>query len=152
MLSQTVEYALRAMTLLASLPPDAAVNSEYIAQQTKIPKGYLSKILRSLVVAGLISSKRGPSGGFSIARPARSISMLDVVNAVDPIRRITQCPLGNPAHLQLCPLHRRVDDSIALIEREFKQTSLAEVLESTGQSRSHCRALVRPTVRGRSAS
>lgn len=130
MLSQTVEYALRAMTDLASLPPETASNSESIAERTKVPKGYLSKVLRDLVVAELVVSQRGPSGGFTLARSARDISILDVIRAVDPIKRITECPLGNPEHIDLCPLHRRLDESIAMVEREFARTCIAEVMET----------------------
>ncbi len=147
MLSQTTEYALRAMTFLASTEAGAASNSESIAQRTQVPKGYLSKVLRDLVVAELIVSQRGPNGGFALARSPEKITMLDVVNAVDPIPRINKCPLGNPAHVQLCPLHRRIDDAIAMIEREFKRTSLAEVLETNAKTSGGCRALVVPTVR-----
>jgi Rrf2 family protein len=147
MLSQTTEYALRAMTFLASTEPGAAFNSESIAERTQVPKGYLSKILRDLVVAELVVSQRGPNGGFSLARPPNKISMLDVVNAVDPIPRIKKCPLGNPAHVQLCPLHRRIDDAVGMIEREFTRTSLAEVLETNAKASGGCRALVVPSVR-----
>ena len=148
MLSQTIEYALRAMTFLASIDGDASFNSETIAECTKVPKGYLSKILRDLVVADLIVSQRGPNGGFTLSRSAAKISMLDVINAVDPIPRIRKCPLGNPAHLQLCPLHRRLDNAIAMIEQEFGRASLAEVLETSTKSGGQCRTLVTPTVRG----
>lgn len=148
MLSQTIEYALRAMTHLASTERGHAFNSETIAERTKVPKGYLSKILRDLVVAELIVSQRGPNGGFSLARAPDKITILDVVNAVDPIQRIKKCPLGNPAHIQLCPLHRRLDDAIAMIEREFKRTSLAEVLETNSRVSGQCRTLIVPTVRG----
>jgi Rrf2 family protein len=151
MLSQTVEYALRAMIHLASLEPGSAWTSETIAERTKVPKGYLSKIMRDLTVAGLVRSRRGPTGGFTLARPPAQISMLDVVNAVDPIRRIRECPLGNPAHVKLCPLHRRLDDAIAMIEREFGRTTLAEILESGGRAPAQCRTLVAPTVRGRAS-
>lgn len=149
MLSQTVEYALRAMTHLAALPPGEAINSETIAKRTRVPKGYLSKVLRDLVVARLITSQRGPNGGFTLARPAGEIAILDVINAVDPIGRITRCPLGNPAHVQLCPLHRRLDDAIALVEHEFKRTTLAEVIETNAKTAGRCRALSTPTVKGR---
>lgn len=148
MLSQSVEYALRAMYHLASAPPDSALNSETIAERTKVPKGYLSKILRDLVVAELVQSQRGPSGGFTLARRPDRISILDVLNAVDPIKRIRKCPLGNPAHLNLCPLHRRLDDSLARIEREFASTSLAELLETTTKT-PRCRTLEAPTIRVR---
>jgi Rrf2 family nitric oxide-sensitive transcriptional repressor len=149
MLSQTIEYALRAMIRLATLAPGEALTSELIAAHTGAPKGYLSKILRDLVVSGLVSSQRGPAGGFALARPAAEISMLDVINAVDPIQRIRKCPLGNPSHLQLCPLHRRVDDALGVIEREFERTSLIEVLESNAKAKGQCRALAPVRVEGR---
>lgn len=148
MLSQTVEYALRAMCHLASAPEDQALNSETIAQRTKVPKGYLSKIMRDLVVAELVQSQRGPAGGFTLARRSDQISILDVISAVDPIKRILKCPLGNPAHLRLCPLHRRLDDSLGLIEREFARTTLADLLDTNIRS-AQCRTLVAPTVKGR---
>lgn len=141
MLSQTIEYALRAMIHLAALEAGTSANSETIATHTKVPQGYLSKILRDMVVAGLVHSQRGPNGGFSLARAPDQISMLDVVNAVDPIERIKKCPLGNPAHVDLCPLHRRLDDAMGMIESEFKRTSLAEVLETSEKAAPMCRTL-----------
>lgn len=130
MISQTIEYALRAMTMLAAAPVGTSETSESIATRTKVPQGYLSKVLRDLVVAGLISSQRGPNGGFTLARLASQVSLLDIVEAVDPLQRIRHCPLGNPDHLSLCPLHQRLDDALLLIEQQFKRTSLAEVIES----------------------
>lgn len=151
MLSMTTEYALRAMICLASLAPGEAVNSETIAARTKVPKGYLSKILRDLVLAGLIRSQRGPNGGFSLARSASEISMLSVIDAVDPIQRITKCPLGNPAHVKLCPLHRRLDHALGLIQQEFASTTLGEVLETNEKTAVRCRSLTLPTINGKPA-
>lgn len=140
MISQTIEYALRAMAHLATLEEGRAVNSETIAEHTQVPRGYLSKVLRDLVVAGLVASQRGPNGGFALARAASEISILDVVNAVDPIARITECPLGNPAHVQLCPLHRRLDDALQTIEQQFRETSLEDLQKSNSRA-TVCREL-----------
>ena len=129
MLSQTVEYALRAMMHIAGLH-GVAVNSESIARVTNVPPGYLSKVLRDLVVANLVESSRGPGGGFRLAKAPEQISILDVVNAVEPIRRIQRCPAGNPAHPELCGLHRRVNGALAEIEREFRGTTLAQILSA----------------------
>jgi Rrf2 family protein len=142
MLSQTVEYALRAMVHIASLEPGSTISSEAIAERANIPHGYLSKVMRGLAVAELVRSQRGPKGGFSLARPADSISLLDVVNAVDPIARIRKCPLGNPAHLRLCPLHRRIDDAIGMIEQEFRRTTLAELMAAEPEDAPSCRRLM----------
>jgi Rrf2 family protein len=136
MFSQTVEYALRAMTHLASRDSDA-VSSERIAACTQVPTGYISKVMRDLVVASLVSSFRGPGGGFVLARPANEITIFDVVNAVDPIRRITDCPLRNPLHTSLCTLHQRLDSAMADVERALKEMTLAEVVKGNG-ARDQC--------------
>lgn len=129
MFSNTTEYALRAAVHVASLRGGSA-SSERVAEATKVPAGYISKVMRDLVVAGIVTSQRGPKGGFTLARAPESITVLDVVNAVTPIHRITSCPLGHPGHLNLCPLHRRLDDAIAGIERAFSDTTLAEIIDS----------------------
>lgn len=142
MFSQTVEYAFRAMVNLAALDPERSASSEAIAARTSVPPSYLSKVLRDLVRAGLVVSQRGPNGGFALARAPREISLLDVVAAVDPIRRIVECPLGNPDHVRLCPLHARLDRSLDQIECEFRATTLAEILEGSGRGLGSCRSLV----------
>ncbi|HYE60759.1 MAG TPA: Rrf2 family transcriptional regulator [Phycisphaerales bacterium] len=150
MISQTTEYALRAMVHLAALQPGTTVNSEVLATCTKVPQGYLSKILRDLVVAELITSQRGPNGGFALARGAGEVSMLDVVNAVDPIQRIRKCPIGNPAHLNLCPLHRRIDDALDQIEQRFRETLLSELLSEPPVAGARCMGVAATvTHRGR---
>ena len=72
-----------------------------------------------------------------MARELDELTMLDVVNAVDPIQRITRCPIGLAAHgVELCPMHSRLDAALEKIETIFRETTLAEVLadqkESTG--------------------
>jgi Rrf2 family protein len=131
---------------LAALPPDHTATSESIAEHTLVPRGYLSKVLRDLVVAELIDSRRGPNGGFVLARPAGEITILDVVSAVDPLKRIDRCPLGNPMHVSLCPLHRRLDDAISMVEGEFRRTSLAELLDSAARAAGRCGRLTAPTI------
>lgn len=67
--------------------------------------------------------------------PAEKLTILDVINAVDPIKRIHTCPLNFRTHgAQLCPLHRRLDRALALVEDEFKNTTLAEVLAEKSNS------------------
>ncbi len=127
MFSQTVEYALRAMTFLGSRPTESTT-TEVIARQTQVPAGYLAKIMRDMVVARLVTSQRGPNGGFLLARPPQQITALEIVNAVDPFQRIHTCPAGNPRHTKLCSLHARLDKAMALIEAELGRVSLAEIV------------------------
>ncbi len=128
MISQTAEYALRAMVHLAD--QGEACTTAQIAKATQIPSGYLAKVLRNLARASLVQSQRGLHGGFALERAAAEISLLDVVNAVDPVKRILTCPLNLPCHgPQLCPLHQRLDDAICQVEDSFRSTNLAELLE-----------------------
>lgn len=106
-----------------------------IAESTQVPEDYLSKVLQQLVRGGVLTSQRGRNGGFQLARPAAEISMLLVVNAVEPINRIERCPLGLREHgVRLCPLHRRLDHAYALVEKAFAETTLAELV-ADNQSR-----------------
>jgi Rrf2 family protein len=137
-LSQTVEYALRAVVHLADQAP-AARTTEQIADVTQVPQAYLSKVLQALNRAGIVRSQRGVGGGVSLVKAPNKLTILEVVNAVDPIERITTCPLGLAAHgKHLCPLHRRMDDALAMMEAAFRKTTLAEVLAEPTTSKPLC--------------
>lgn len=128
MISQTSEYALRAIVYLA-MNPDFAYTTQQISETTKVPAAYLSKVLQSLVKARLVKSQRGLGGGFMLTKPPENISVLEVLNAVDPIQRIRSCPLGLEAHgTALCALHKKLDDATAAIEKTFAETTIAEIL------------------------
>jgi Rrf2 family nitric oxide-sensitive transcriptional repressor len=133
MLSQTTEYALRAIVYLADHHGEAQT-SDQIGEVTKVPLGYLAKIMQGLVKAGLVVSQRGLHGGFTLLRSPKDLTILDVVQAVDPILRITTCPLNLPGHgSNLCPLHRRLDNAMAAVETAFSRTTIAQLLaEPTG--------------------
>src|SRR3954464_8292177 len=108
MISQTAEYALRAVAALASSPEEPMV-TQRIGELTKVPVGYLSKVLQALGRAELVKATRGLHGAFTLARPPAEVTVYDVVQAVDPVQRIRMCPLGLAAHgARLCPLHRRL--------------------------------------------
>jgi Rrf2 family protein len=106
-LSQTAEYALRTMAQLAIGDPHTPVTGKELARQTDIPSHYLSKLLRKLVVAGLLSSQKGHSGGFRLARPAAEIRLLDILNAVEAGPDLERCSFGwgKCDAAQPCPLH-----------------------------------------------
>lgn len=130
MISQTAEYALRAMVFLAMR--GQAATTEQIAQVTKVPPGYLSKILQQLGRARLVNSQRGLGGGFVLSRPIDQISVLDVVNAVDPIEPIKKCPLGIESHgFNLCPLHKRISEATAAVEQAFAKSTLLELVQES---------------------
>ena len=93
MISQTSEYALRAVVCIGG-GVGRPMTTQEIAKLTRVPQGYLSKVLQSLSKAGLVHSQRGLGGGFVLARAIDDLTLLDVINAVDPLKRITRCPLA----------------------------------------------------------
>lgn len=144
MFSKTVEYALRAMAHLVGcdVAGQGGQNLEQIAARTEVPLAYLSKVLQNLGRAGLVISQRGIGGGFRLARSAESITILEVVNAVEPVQRITTCPLGLAAHgTNLCPLHAKMDAALEFIEAQFADTTLAELVGDTTQNKGPLGAL-----------
>ncbi|MCC6682633.1 MAG: Rrf2 family transcriptional regulator [Phycisphaeraceae bacterium] len=140
--SQTAEYALRAAVCLADQDGQPRTTQQ-IAEVTRVPPGYLSKVLQAMNRGGLVKAQRGLNGGFTLSREPDLISVLDVVNAVDPIRRIVTCPLGLKSHgRNLCPLHRKLDDALELIEKAFGSTILSDLLKTTGKNKPLCEVRV----------
>jgi Rrf2 family protein len=128
MISQTAEYALRTIVWLAT-QQDRPQTTQTIAAATGVPPSYLSKILQTLGRAGLVRSQRGLHGGFTLAADPDELSTLEVIQAVDPIRRFESCPLGLESHgEELCPLHRRLDDAIGQVEKVFAESRISELV------------------------
>jgi len=142
MITQTAEYALRAVVYLARIGGGPAVTEE-IAEVTHVPPGYLARILRDLSKAGLLTARRGVGGGFALAKPAGTITVWDVLEAAESgIGRIESCPLGIGEHgSSLCALHQLLDDAIASVERSFKGTSIQDILMSSRKSKPLCQTL-----------
>src|SRR5262245_47722937 len=119
MFSQTVEYALRAIVYLAG--QEHARTTQQIAAVTKVPPAYLAKVLQNLSRFDLVRSQRGLHGGFSLGKAAEEVTIWEVVQAVEPIRRIQECPLELESHkTKLCPLHKKLDEALAQIENAFR--------------------------------
>lgn len=126
MLSRTSEYALRAVVWLSSHPGELSAG-QGIARDTKVPAGYFAKVMQALVRSGLVDARRGRHGGFTLACPPERIRLLDVINAVDPVRRIHGCPLGLARHRVLCPLHRKLNRIAAQLERSYRGIRISDL-------------------------
>ena len=82
-LNRSTGYGLLAVAYIAQNKDQGLIQSQDVSKKYNIPLEYLFKILQQLVRARILQSKRGPRGGFSLARPATKITMLDVVEAVE---------------------------------------------------------------------
>ncbi|MEM9065004.1 MAG: Rrf2 family transcriptional regulator [Planctomycetota bacterium] len=140
MISQTAEYALRAMACLAYYP-DKLTPTPALAEQTKVPANYLAKVLQVLSSADLINGRRGVGGGYRLAKPARDISLLDVIESVDKVERIKTCPLDLPNHgSTLCTLHKKMDEVAATVIDLFGSMSLEDLVTESAPSLPLCDA------------
>ena len=95
-MSATAEYAVRAMTRLASVPAGTLVTTEEIAKSQGIPSQFLVDILSDLRTDRLVRSHRGRDGGYELARPADQISVADVLRCIDgPLASVRDLGLGD---------------------------------------------------------
>ncbi|MCO6044356.1 Rrf2 family transcriptional regulator [Aeoliella sp. ICT_H6.2] len=137
MLSMTAEYALRAVAYLAS-DTSIAFSADVLAKQTKVPRRYLTRVLQDLCAAGLVQSRPGPGGGYELIPRTDKLTILDVVNMVDPIERIKKCPLGLKSHKALCPLHAELDKAFAATEAAFAGVTIKQLVESSSPIKPLC--------------
>lgn len=141
LLSDASEYGLRAVVWLAQRP-GSTLKVREIAEATRSSPGYLVKVLQSLAKVGILSAQRGAHGGFTLQRDPKTLTVLEVINAIDPIERIRTCPLGLEAHgATLCPMHRRIDQAMAMIEESFANSTIHELMTEPSPSRPLCPGL-----------
>ena len=110
MVSLTSEYALRAMVYLARQVDEWPIPGRAIAADTGIPHKYLLSILGTQVRAGILESSPGRGGGFSLARPAKDIKLIEVLAPVEQsLGNSRSCPFGSGICNEdsPCPAHDR---------------------------------------------
>jgi len=129
LLSQTAEYALRAMAWLATVPEGQPVRAVDLSGSTGIPTHYLSKVLRRLVLADLLESQKGQGGGFSLSRPPSEIAFIDILSAIDAYPTEGRCAFGwgQCDASDPCPLHNSWSHLNDRIHDWASGTSLEEI-------------------------
>lgn len=132
MISKTGEYALRAVVYIVSEGKGASMRANEIAEALGVPANYLSKTLHQLARAGILSSERGPRGGFRLAGSPEQLSLADVLEPLDPTWLECGCLLGHPrcSEENPCALHERWKTVREPVRQFFQETTLAEVLEA----------------------
>lgn len=106
-LTRAADYAVRVMIHLAAHPAPGRHSLPALALATDAPVSFLSKVLQALARAGFISSRRGQSGGFTIAARGLHASMLQVIEAIDGPICLNVCLIsGRACHRSArCPAH-----------------------------------------------
>lgn len=131
-LSRRCEYGLRAALFLASRP-DAPVPVREVSEALGIPNAFLAKTVRDLVHAGIVASQSGARGGLTLARPAASVVLKDIVVAIDGPDVFEGCVLRLPGcgELAPCPLHESWLGIRARIEAMLAGETLEAAAEAT---------------------
>jgi FeS assembly SUF system regulator len=132
-LSKLADYGIVIMTNLAR-QPGRHHNAPEIAAQSRIPQPMVSKILKALARAGLLTSQRGAKGGYGLARPAAAISVADVISALDGPIALTACIEDGPGGCEieaLCPARanwHRINDAIRGALDDISMAEMAQAI------------------------
>ncbi|MGQ0825560.1 MAG: RrF2 family transcriptional regulator [Actinomycetota bacterium] len=136
-LSDGVEWGVHVCALLGALPPDRALPAAKLAEYHGVPAAYLAKHLQALARAGVLETVKGPRGGYSLARPAADISVLDVVEAIDgdepafrcsEIRRRGPSAVSAREYTGLCGINRAFLAADEAWRDVLRTTNVAELL------------------------
>jgi Rrf2 family protein len=106
-ITQQADYAVRAVLELALQPAGVRLSCETIAQRHAIPLPFLTKIVARLANEGILRNQRGVNGGVQLARPAKDINLLEVVEAIDGPITFNRCN-RKPSECErsrTCPVH-----------------------------------------------
>jgi len=128
-ITRASDYAVRVMIHLAGLPPGSSVRQSELSKNTDVSGHFLSKVLQQLVRSRLIRSQRGSGGGYALAVPAASVSLLDVVEAIEGPVRLNQCIEEGPSceRKSWCPAHQVWAEAQAAIVNVLGAASMASL-------------------------
>jgi Rrf2 family protein len=136
MISQTAEYALRAVIHLAEHGEGVPLHVAEVARALGAPRNYLSKTLHELVREGFLSSSRGPAGGFRLAVSPEKLTLARVVSVFDPPPARRRCLLGRSrcSDEHPCGAHERWKEVAEAMAEFFRTTTVADLLTSAGNA------------------
>jgi Rrf2 family protein len=129
--TRRVDYAMRIMIELGQLEPGDCLSARKLSRKTAVPKAFLHKINSDLVKADLVRTYAGAYGGVALAQPAKEISLLQVVEAVEGTFCVNSClirPQECPRDV-ICPAHSiwgRVQNTLV---NELSEITIAELAE-----------------------
>jgi Rrf2 family protein len=130
-ISKTAEYGLRAVLHMAAARTDSLLRASDIAENLDVPANYLSKILHSLARAGILTSGRGPRGGFRLSGSPEELTLADVIRPLDPAMLEQTCLLGNPrcTESSACAVHEHWKSVREPLLAFFESRTLSDVLD-----------------------
>jgi Rrf2 family protein len=128
-ISRSAGYGLLAVGYIAQHRDKKIILSDTISQKYDIPLEYLLKIMQQLVRAGVLRSKRGPRGGFSLAKSPNKITMLEIVEAVEgPLTSDLMMTEHAPRDKFCIKAEKVHENATAVAKRVLKNTKLSNLL------------------------
>lgn len=136
MLSDTAEYALRAVLYIAQHDQDGPVSAESVATALSVPRNYLSKTLHVLAKQGILASSRGPKGGFRLQEDPETLTLFRIVAPFDRMQPKRECLLGRPqcSDVNPCPAHHQWKSIAERVAGFFRDTTVAQLLRGGGEN------------------
>jgi len=141
MLSNSCRYGIRAVIYLASQPSvKTKIGIKQISNDLDLPTPFLAKILQQLAKQKILSSSKGPHGGFSLLKDPRDITLLDIVNTIDGSDTFTNCIMhkgtceGVNRENKICPLHEDYENTRSELIKLFSGKTIYELVEKSSRS------------------
>lgn len=133
-LSRTIEYALHATLQLARSQSGAPIPNSKLAAVGVMPERFLLQVLRQLVTHGLLRSTRGVEGGYTLARDASEITLLDVIEAVDGPLAFKPPPQSTLPAPTWRALRATLENATSALRAEYGKMTLAKILSESGEA------------------
>jgi len=141
MLSSSCKYGIRAVTYIASRSKrNEKVGIKQISEDLNLPTPFLAKILQLLAKQKILSSSKGPHGGFSLMRDPKEIKLLDIVTTIDGndlfencIIHNTTCKCVGEEHL-ICPIHDEYSKIRATMMKLFTKKTIQSLVRSAART------------------
>jgi len=141
MLSNSCRYGIRAVIYLASQPiANGKTGIKKISNDLGLPTPFLAKILQQLAKQKILSSSKGPHGGFSLLQDSRNITLLDIVNTIDGYDIFTNCVMhkgtcgGTGTGMRQCPLHEDYEKTRLDLIKLFSYKTIYDLVKKVGAS------------------
>jgi len=134
MFSKSCEYGIRALTIIGQYSEnEQKIGIKEICKLANTPESFTAKILQQLVKRKLLSSQKGPNGGFYFKRNINEITLFEIIHAIDGDNIFSKCGLGlnscdakNP-----CPLHDKYEGIRSNLLKMCKSSTITELIKDT---------------------
>lgn len=141
MFSSTCKYAIRAVTFIAmqNCGKDR-IGLKQIADELKIPNPFLGKVLQILSKNKILTSAKGPNGGFALARSPYDITLFDIVKITDGTDVFDTCVLGyrvclnDKSKQKICPVHPKTTPLINELNKLYRQETIGSIVAKMKES------------------